>query len=156
MVKKATAKKSGKNPGGRPPRDPDTLRTERLVLRIHPDLMRCLTALANDSGLTRSMLVERALVSFVNLSAGNPIIDSMGRLLHAGERQGHALGTTESFEQIWRGVAAAPTVTPRPGGFPRWVPPARVQYPPDYSPDDGPDNDEQNYPSTPPPKWRKK
>jgi hypothetical protein len=85
VVKKATPKKATKqiekNVGGRPKRDPNTLRTERLVIRTHPDLMRYLTELAGRNGITRSMLVERTLVSFVNLTIGEVVLDSMGREL---------------------------------------------------------------------------
>jgi len=125
VVKRATPKKAAaeaeKNVGGRPKRDPHTLRTERLVVRIHPDLMQCLTDLAKDNGITRSMLVERAMVSFVNLSAGAPILDTMGRRLHGTEPAGHALGTPASFNQIWKravgGTYAPPKSRVQPPGW---------------------------------------
>lgn len=121
VVKKTKPKsKDSRNVGGRPKRDPDTLRTERLVVRIHPDLMECLTALAKENGLTRSMLVERSMVSFVNLSAGEPILDTMGRRLSGPESSGDMLGTPSSFSRVWsRVLGGAPAQSnPQP---PRWV-----------------------------------
>lgn len=145
MVKKA--KRSAKR-GGRPPRDPDTLRTERLVLRIHPDLMACLTGLAQDSGITRSMLVERAMVTFVNLSAGQPILDSMGRRLRGQEEAGHVLGSPESFTQIWQRIGGGWPINQNP------QPPSWVQ--PD-GPRDGVDVDENGEPySDPEPRFKKR
>jgi hypothetical protein len=131
MVKKATAKKAEKNLGGRPRRDPATLRTERLVLRIHPDLMYCLTELAKENGLTRSMLVERAMVTFVNLSAGEPILDTMGRRLHGPESE-NVLGTPASFQHVWSRVVGVPPANSNPQA-PRWVRPGKG----DRSGDDG-------------------
>lgn len=86
---------------GRPPRDPSTLRTDRLVLRVHPHLMNHLENLAKKNGLTRSMLSERALISFVNLNAGFPALDSMGREPREPP-VGDNLGTPASFDHIWR------------------------------------------------------
>jgi hypothetical protein len=123
VVKKATPKKATKqvekNVGGRPKRDPNTLRTERLVIRTHPDLMRYLTELAGRNGITRSMLVERTLVSFVNLTIGEVVLDSMGRELKGKPAADEPLGTPESFNQIWRRAV---------GG--RYVPPQKVNEPP--------------------------
>lgn len=98
---KQTARKPKSNRLGRPARDPDTLRSDRLVLRIHPHLMKYLEGLAQKNGLTRSMLCERALVGFVNLNAGYPVLDGMGREAREPSR-GDNLGTPASFDQIWR------------------------------------------------------
>jgi hypothetical protein len=102
---KRAAQKLQSNRVGRPPRDPDTLRTDRLVLRTHPDLINHLESLAKKNGLTRSMLCERALISFVNLNAGFPVLDSMGREPREPVR-GDDLGTPASFDQIWRRAVA--------------------------------------------------
>jgi hypothetical protein len=114
MVKKAAPKKvTEKNVGGRPKRDPDTLRTERLVLRIHPDLMRSLTDLAETNGITRSLLVERAMISFVNMSGPEPTLDFMGRAL-TGPPGVAPLGTMQSFNQIWKRAVGGSYVPPDP------------------------------------------
>jgi len=131
VVKKATpkkpAKKVEKNVGGRPRRDPDTLRTERLVLRIHPDLMAELTDIARRNGLTRSMLVERTLISMVNLEGGEPYkLDFAGRHLNYDQPPpGRSpLGTPDSFARIWsRMIGGAPA--PRNPQPPGWVRPGR-------------------------------
>lgn len=87
--------------------------------------MECLTGLAEENGITRSLLVERAMVTFVNLSAGEPILDTIGRRLHGQEESGHVLGTPASFQNVWNRVLgkpnASPTGTPQP---PRWVKPS--------------------------------
>jgi len=124
MVKKATTKKAVKNLGGRPRRDPRLLRTERLVLRIHPDLMECLTGLSTEHGITRSLLVERAMVTFVNMAAGSPILDNMGRRLAGHDESDHMLGTPASFQNVWNRVLGKPNASPT--GMPqtpRWVKP---------------------------------
>jgi predicted transcriptional regulator len=123
MVKKATTKKTGKNVGGRPKRDPNTLRTERLVIRIHPDLMNALTDLARSNGITRSLLVERAMISFVNMSAkdATPFLDFMGRALTGRPAGDQPLGTLQSFQQVWKkavgGTYTPPTTNVRPPGW---------------------------------------
>lgn len=127
MVKKATRKKAAKNVGGRPKRDPASLRSERLVLRIHPDLMECLTGIAAENGLTRSLIVERAMVTFINNAAGEPILDSMGRRLAGPTEAGHVLGSPASFDHIWSRVIGVPSAapagtTPQP---PKWARPGR-------------------------------
>jgi hypothetical protein len=87
---------------GRPSRDPDSLRTERLVVRIHPDLMRWLSQISSENGITRSLLVERTLVSFVNLSQQREVLDHMGREFQGEPPADSPLGTPESFSSVWR------------------------------------------------------
>jgi hypothetical protein len=126
MVKKAATKKTAeKNVGGRPKRDPNTLRTERLVIRIHPDLMNSLTELARSNGITRSLLVERSMISFVNMSNGEPLLDFMGRAL-TGPAGVSPLGTMESFHQIWKRAVGGRYVPPDPN--------KKVVLPPDWEP----------------------
>lgn len=117
MVKKKTPNPS-KNIGGRPKRDPNTLRTERLVVRIHPDLMEHLTEMSQENGITRSLLVERCLVQFINLSKGEPILDYMGRELTEEPNKAAPLGTPESFRNIWRrAIGGDPQPRKRPPGW---------------------------------------
>jgi hypothetical protein len=73
-------KKSAK-PRGRPPGDPDDLRTERLAIRMHPDLVFELNVLARLEGVTRSVLVERLLIRLVNDHYHRTIVDQVGRYL---------------------------------------------------------------------------
>lgn len=127
MVKKAVPKKGEKNIGGRPRRDPETLRTERLVLRIHPDLMTAMTDLAKANGITRSMLVERAMISFVNMSSPSSQLDFMGRQMKGTETGSAPLGTPQSFNQIWKRAVGGSYVAPKGG----------VKYPSDWEPSPG-------------------
>jgi hypothetical protein len=92
---------------GRPKRDPDTLRTSRLVTRIHPDLMSALKGLANANGITRSMLVERTLISFVQLADPRVKLDHMGRRVDGEIPTDEPLGTPASFNHVWGRVMGA-------------------------------------------------
>jgi hypothetical protein len=75
MVKAAkTAKRMG-----RPPKDAGDLRTERIAMRAHPDLIRHLNDLSRREGLVRSVYIERILVAYVNYVSGDEILDSIGR-----------------------------------------------------------------------------
>jgi hypothetical protein len=101
-VKDSKPKK--KRAAGRPTRDPDSLRTERLVVRIHPDLMGWLSKISSENGITRSLLVERTLVAFINLSQpdGAEVLDHMGRELKSEPPADAPLGTPGSFKSVWR------------------------------------------------------
>jgi hypothetical protein len=70
---------AAKHAGGRPPLDPDDLRSDRLGLRIHPDLRAELDRVARMDGMRLSMWVERALVKAVNERTGGEILDLIGR-----------------------------------------------------------------------------
>jgi hypothetical protein len=117
MVKKSKPKKATeKNVGGRPKRDPDSLRTERLVIRIHPDLMNRLTEISKRNGITRSLLVERALIELVNLATGKPVLDLNGREMAGQTPVAEPLGTPQSFQQLWRRAVGGSYVPPKAGG----------------------------------------
>jgi hypothetical protein len=58
---------------------PDDVRTERLVLRVHPDLMEILTSRAREKGETRSAYVEKLLVGWVRLDPRNRRVDLIGK-----------------------------------------------------------------------------
>jgi hypothetical protein len=72
-------KKEKKRGRGRPASDPDDLRSERIALRSHPDLVNELNHMARAQGITRSVLIERALIDFVNEEARAEIVDMIGR-----------------------------------------------------------------------------
>lgn len=63
---------------GKPPR-PGDVRTDRLVMRAHPDLMEILTERARERGLTRSAYVEQILVGWVRLDPRNRKVDLIGK-----------------------------------------------------------------------------
>jgi hypothetical protein len=75
MVKGAkTAKRMG-----RPPKDIGDLRTERIAMRAHPDLLSHLNDLARRAGIVRSVYIERILVGYVNSVYGEEVLDPIGR-----------------------------------------------------------------------------
>lgn len=51
---------------GRPFGDPRDVRTFRLAQRVHPDLMSVLDQRCREYGLTRSQLIERILIDYLN------------------------------------------------------------------------------------------
>lgn len=69
-----------KDLGGRPPRDADTLRTERLVLRVHPDFLATLSERAEELRMTRSRYVEELLRGVLALDPRNPRFDRNGKI----------------------------------------------------------------------------
>jgi hypothetical protein len=71
--------KEEKRSRGRPAGDPDDLRTERIAIRVHPDLIFELNVLARLDGVTRSVLVERLLIRLVNDHYHRTVVDQIGR-----------------------------------------------------------------------------
>jgi hypothetical protein len=113
MVKKSTPRKAVKDVGGRPRRDPDSLRTERLVLRIHPDLMAELTDLAQRERFTRSTLIEGALIILVNAAAADA--GELVKLDLAGRYLNHDLPPSprrslSSFAHLLGGMRGSPPI----------------------------------------------
>jgi hypothetical protein len=90
---------------GRQPQDPRTIRSERLVLRVHPDLMATLDQLARESIVSRSQLVERTLISFCNMDP-RIHLDLTGRRTEPGTNQPNLLATPADFQRRWKGFAA--------------------------------------------------
>jgi hypothetical protein len=72
-------KKEKKRPRGRPRGDPDDLRTERIAVRAHKDLVNELNFLSRHKGVTRSVLIERLLIDLVNDEARSIAVDAIGR-----------------------------------------------------------------------------
>ena len=77
-------KREKKRPRGRPPGDPEDLRTERVAVRAHKDLVNELNHLAREQGVTRSVMIERLLIDFVNDEARSEIVDMIGRYTGTG------------------------------------------------------------------------
>ena len=69
----------GKKTAGRRPGPIEDVRTERLVVRMHPDLFGVLTEKGKLYGVSRSQYVERILISYLNMQAGQATIDWTGR-----------------------------------------------------------------------------
>jgi hypothetical protein len=66
---------------GRPPGDPADLRTERIALRVHANLLEEIDFLAREAGFVRSVMIERILIAYVNHANGVDLLDAIGRLL---------------------------------------------------------------------------
>jgi hypothetical protein len=76
---------------GRTPGPVEDLRSERLVQRIHPDLMSAIMQRAREAGFSRSLYVERILVQFMNSMEGAEL-DAIGKRRPPG--QAAAFGQT--------------------------------------------------------------
>ena len=64
---------------GRPPKDRGDLRTERIAMRAHPDLLSHLNDLARRAGIVRSVYIERILIGYVNDLYGEEVLDAIGK-----------------------------------------------------------------------------
>jgi hypothetical protein len=69
----------GKKTAGRRPGPPEDVRSERMVVRMHPDLVESLTERAKVYGVSRSQYVERILIGYLNMQEGQKQIDLTGR-----------------------------------------------------------------------------
>ncbi|PZA13865.1 hypothetical protein DNX69_00010 [Rhodopseudomonas palustris] len=109
MVKdsKPVQKKSQAPP--RPGRQarPDDVRSARLILRAHPDLMKILTVRARAAGVSRSRYVERLLVAWLNADPRNPRMDAVGKILGGFGQARYAAMSTLSKAERWTRYSAA-------------------------------------------------
>ena len=101
-MSKKTRDTAEKPARGRRAGDPGARRSYRYVMRMHPDLADGLNKLADESGLSRSLFVERILISFVNQ-------DPRMALDHIGRRVRHDIpptpvppGSLASFGRQWQ------------------------------------------------------
>jgi hypothetical protein len=60
--------------------NPDTARSDRLFMRIHPDMMELFDLRAEEKGMTRSKYVESILVGFMKSDPRNPKISAVGHI----------------------------------------------------------------------------
>ena len=96
---------------GRPPGDPDDLRTERLAIRLHSDLTFELNVLARLEGITRSVLVERLLIRLVNDHYSRTVVDKIGRYVDGPPE----VSQPKAVEYLRRELAPKPKMRrPRP------------------------------------------
>jgi hypothetical protein len=116
MVKEATTRKQRppvnkdgsmrRKPGKKP--SPGDVRTDRLVLRTHPDLMDVLTIRAREKGLTRSAYVEQLLVGWVRLDPRNRRIDMIGKYVQdAPDPEDVKKRSPLSFAERWQKFSSA-------------------------------------------------
>ena len=80
MVKRASTVSGAarKKPGPVP--NPDRLKSERIVLRVHPDLLNVITAGAGERGVTRSQYVEKLLIGWANMDPRRRRLDLSGKV----------------------------------------------------------------------------
>ena len=90
---------------------PDDVRTERLVLRVHPNLMEILTGRARERGITRSAYVEQLLVGWARLDPRNPKLDLIGKLVAGAQDPNEVrIRSPFNFAERWSKFAAAHTL----------------------------------------------
>jgi hypothetical protein len=85
---------------GRRPGDPAARRDYRFVMRMHPDLADVLNQLADETGLSRALFVERVLISFVNQDPRHRL-DHIGRSIKM-DAPTTTHGTLASFGRAWQ------------------------------------------------------
>jgi len=107
VSKRKTAEESSQ--GGRPRSDPADLRSDRLVVRIHPDLMSELQEAAREQGISRSLFTERVLLTFLNSrhADGHPRrLDRIGRYERPAAKP--SSGSVESIASAWQRIIDPP------------------------------------------------
>lgn len=94
----------GRGAGGRPPiEDRANLRQFRFAFRIHDDLNRYVTVLAEQSGDTRTRWVEKLLIAEVNSHHPQEVVDGRGREIPEAKRGPSATGTQPRRQRRPRG-----------------------------------------------------
>jgi hypothetical protein len=106
MAKKSSPKKRS---GGRPRGDPEDLRTERVAIRLHPDLTAEVNKACRAVGINRSIFIERLLIEWL-YAHGHEIktrpVDAIGRYVpeeylgEPGNRPGPTVGPGSMFWRI--------------------------------------------------------
>ena len=120
MVKAAKTPKP-KKPMGRPPLDPSELRTERIAIRLHPDLYGEIGKFARIAGMNKSLFIERVVINYLNgelEQTGDRPLDNIGKYFTDDEieRMHHAVATRPGFAHLRDPLSFR---LPRPFGPPR-------------------------------------
>ncbi len=128
MVKAAKTTKP-KRPMGRPPLDPGDLRTERIAIRLHPDLYEEVGKAARDAGTNKSLWVEGAVINAINallMSRGKRPVDRIGKYLsdEALDELQQQAASDAAAAAHYAAFRPALQPSPVPGGLPSWTPPA--------------------------------
>ena len=76
---KDSKKRSSVKPG--PKVAEDEIKTERLTMRMHTDLMHILNKRSRERNISRSAYIEQLLIGWVQADPRNPKIDSRGKLV---------------------------------------------------------------------------
>jgi len=84
------------------PRPREEIRSERLILRAHPDLIALLSERAAERGISRSAFIEGLLIAWLRADPRNPRLDPVGRIITT-DPQPRKLRETDPirFAQRW-------------------------------------------------------
>jgi hypothetical protein len=131
MVKAAKTTKP-KARMGRPPLDPSEHRTERIAMRLHPDLAHEVGRAAREAGTNKSLWVEKVVINAINAllrGRGERPVDAIGKYLtdEMLERMQMSVGVTGNQFAALRGpfTYRMPMLGPPPAAG--WTPPPPIR-----------------------------
>ncbi len=105
---------------GPEPRPADA-KTDRIIMRVHPDLLKIIDARAREKDLTRSKYLSQVLVGWANADPRNSRLDAAGRCIEpAPHRYYFQRKSPLRFAQRWLDFVRAHTVVlghPPPVGW---------------------------------------
>lgn len=140
-----------KKPGPTP--DPASARSDRLVLRTHPNLMAILTARAEERGISRSQYIEKILIGWCNLDPRNRRLDLNGKLIEGATRPKELREKSPlAYAERWQRFASASDLVLGSSPPREWFDVDDDQYVLDADPNVNivaPDDED------PPPRWRR-
>ncbi len=87
---------------------PGDAKTDRIIMRVHPDLLELIDARAREKDLTRSKYLNQVLVGWSNSDPRNPKLDAAGRrIVTATDPRQSQLFKPFSFAERWQRYVAA-------------------------------------------------
>jgi hypothetical protein len=94
---------------GKPP-TPELSRTDRLIMRAHPDLVSVVGLRAAERGMTRSKFIEQLLIGFLAADPRNPKISAIGKIdFSAPEPLDQRKANPHRFAERWQRFVSANT-----------------------------------------------
>lgn len=87
---------------GRPAGDPDDVRTERIALRLHPNLVVEMNVLARLEGISRSVLIEKMLLRLVNDHYNRTVVDRVGRYVDGPPKEDNPVRVRETVTRTFQ------------------------------------------------------
>lgn len=98
------------SPRGKPgvAADPAAAKSDRIIMRVHPDLLSIIDARAREKDLTRSKYLNQLLVGWSNADPRNPRLDAAGRRVEtAPEPLQYQLARPLVFAERWQRFVTA-------------------------------------------------
>ena len=86
---------------------PEDVKSDRLVLRVHPDLLAVLTERSRERGINRSQYVEKLLIGWANLDPRNPRLDLIGKAVKDAPRPDEVLRSPLLYAARWQKFVTA-------------------------------------------------